>query len=99
MLAALRTPALARAFSASARTNIAKMIIVGRLAADPEPYTTSNGQEIIRYAVGSSYKSNGEDKVSWFKIAAFEDHSKPYLKTLTKGYAQTQSPARPRAPH
>ena len=74
-ISARRTPALARAFSATPSTNIAKVTIIGRLAADPEFHTTPTGTEIVRYAVGSSYKSGGEERVSWFKVAAFDEHS------------------------
>lgn len=48
--------------------------------------TTSSGAEIARYSVGSRYKSGGEEKVSWFKIAAFDEGSKNYLHSLKKGF-------------
>ncbi|KAF8536136.1 single-strand binding protein family [Trichophaea hybrida] len=79
------TPALARAFSSTPRAAIAKVTIVGRLAADVEFVTTASGTEIAKYTVGSRYKQGGEDKVSWFRVASFDEHTKNYLHGLKKG--------------
>ncbi|KAI5854628.1 putative ssDNA binding protein [Tricharina praecox] len=83
----LRSSASAvRSFStSSARGTMAKISIIGRLAADPELATSNDGKEYMKYTVGSSYKSGGEDKVSWFRVAAFEAYSKNYLLALRKG--------------
>ena len=82
---ALRAPAFARAFSTTPAARIAKITLIGRLAHDPETVTLNNGDEVVRYTVGSKYKQGEEMKVSWFRVAAFNDSSKPYLQSLKKG--------------
>jgi hypothetical protein len=86
---AARSPSLARNFSAqSARQNLARITLIGRLPADAELVQSGNGKEFVRYAVGHSIrKANGEEKTSWFRVSAFvEDRSKEYVLGLKKGY-------------
>ena len=73
-----------RSFSTStARATFAKVEIIGRLGVDPEVVTTKDGKEYMKYTVGTSYKYKNEDKVSWFRIVAFD--TVDFLKTLKKG--------------
>ncbi len=85
LLPRLAGPSTARAFSASARSNIAKATVIGRLAANPEFSTSNSGLELTRYAVGSEYRQGGENKVQWIKVVAFGDASRPYMETIKKG--------------
>ncbi|KAI1337946.1 nucleic acid-binding protein [Xylariaceae sp. FL0016] len=78
---------LARSFSASARRDIAKMTIVGNLAATPEIKATSTGREILEYAVASNSGPRDKQTTSWFKVASFieEGPRRDYLASLPKG--------------
>lgn len=78
----------ARTFSSSASRSVARMIITGRLGAEPELSTTANGQEIIRYAVGSSHGPRDNRQTSWFRVGAFlpEGGQRDYILNLPKGY-------------
>ncbi|KAF9894065.1 ssDNA-binding protein, mitochondrial [Aspergillus nanangensis] len=77
----------ARSFSSSASRSVARMIITGRLAAEPELQATSTGQSLVKYAVGSSYGPRDNQKTSWFRIASFapEGAQRDYLLSLPKG--------------
>jgi single-stranded DNA-binding protein len=76
----------ARTFSSSPVARLARINIIGRLAADPELVTTSSGQEIVRYAVGTNTGSGDSQKTSWWKVASFQEGgSKDYLLGLGKG--------------
>ncbi|KAJ5992251.1 ssDNA binding protein [Penicillium sp. IBT 35674x] len=75
-----------RTFSSSAAHSVARMTITGRLAADPEIQATSTGQDVIKYAVGTSYGPRDNRQTSWFKIASFaEGGQRDYLMSLQKG--------------
>lgn len=74
-----------RSFSTSAARAMAKVTIIGRLGADPEMVTSSGGREYMKYTVASYHKSGGEEKISWFRVAAFEPYQKEYLLSLKKG--------------
>lgn len=78
----------ARTFSSSASRSVARMIITGRLAAEPELSATASGQDIIRYAVGTSYGRGDNRQTSWFRVGAFlpEGGQRDYLLGLQKGY-------------
>ncbi|KAF3064767.1 Single-stranded DNA-binding protein RIM1, mitochondrial [Daldinia childiae] len=80
-------PGLARAFSASARRDVAKITLVGNLAAPPEVRATSTGREVIEYAVASNYGSKENRQTSWFRVAAFieEGPRREFLTSLPKG--------------
>ncbi|KAI1653192.1 nucleic acid-binding protein [Daldinia decipiens] len=80
-------PGLARAFSASARRDVAKITLVGNLAAPPEVRATSTGRELIEYAVASNYGPKDNRQTSWFRVAAFieEGPRRDFLTSLPKG--------------
>ncbi|KAK6950014.1 hypothetical protein Daesc_008337 [Daldinia eschscholtzii] len=80
-------PGLARAFSASARRDIAKITLVGNLAATPEVRATSTGREVLEYAVASNTGTKDNRQTSWFRVAAFieEGPRRDFLTSLPKG--------------
>ena len=84
----LATTTPARAFSASARREIAKITLVGNLAAQPELKTTGTGREVIEYSVASSTGSGDNRRTSWFRVSAFTDGEarRNFITSLPKGY-------------
>jgi hypothetical protein len=79
----------ARTFTTTAQRPLAKMQLIGRLAAPAEEVATSTGRNLVRYALGVSTGPRDEDGnrgVSWFKIASFADGpQKELLLSLPKG--------------
>jgi len=84
-------PSLARTssrlFSTTPASRLAKITVVGRLAATPEVITTSSGQEIIRYAVGTNHGRGEKQSTSWWKVANFprDEQQKDRMLNLTVG--------------
>ncbi|KAI9849777.1 MAG: ssDNA-binding protein, mitochondrial [Thelocarpon superellum] len=76
-----------RSFSSTSSPQVAKMTIVGRLAAEPEIQPTSTGTDIIKYAIGTSYGPRDNRQTSWFKVSSFEQEGprRDYLLGLQKG--------------
>ncbi|KAJ5134765.1 uncharacterized protein N7443_003614 [Penicillium atrosanguineum] len=79
--------ATARSFSSSASRSIARMILTGRLGAEPELTATSSGQEVVRYSIGTSYGPRDNRQTSWFRVGAFlpEGAQRDYIMSLPKG--------------
>ncbi|ATZ54036.1 hypothetical protein BCIN_10g00600 [Botrytis cinerea B05.10] len=79
---------LSRNFSTSARNNtFAKLTLIGRLADKPEITATSQGQEIMKYAVGTSTGRGENQKTSWFRVVSFlpEGPQRDFISSLDKG--------------
>ncbi|KAF7948641.1 uncharacterized protein EAE97_004052 [Botrytis byssoidea] len=79
---------LSRSFSTSARNNtFAKLTLIGRLADKPEITATSQGQEIMKYAVGTSTGRGENQKTSWFRVVSFlpEGPQRDFISNLEKG--------------
>ncbi|KAI1757813.1 nucleic acid-binding protein [Xylaria castorea] len=76
-----------RAFSTSARRDIAKLTLVGNLAATPEVKATSTGRELIEYAVASNDGPRDNRHTSWFRVVTFTEAGpqRDYLTSLPKG--------------
>ncbi|KAJ5688932.1 hypothetical protein N7462_003324 [Penicillium macrosclerotiorum] len=76
-----------RGFSSSASRSIARMIVTGRLAHEPELHATSSGQDVIKYAVGSSYGPKDNRQTSWFRVSSFtpEGPQRDFIMSLPKG--------------
>ncbi|KAJ5908285.1 hypothetical protein N7495_000967 [Penicillium taxi] len=76
-----------RGFSSSASRSVARMIITGRLGAEPELQATASGQEIIKYSVGTSYGPRDNRQTSWFRVASFapEGGQRDLIMGLSKG--------------
>lgn len=87
-LRAVSGPSLAaRNFSTSSSRSAARMILTGRLAAEPELQATASGQEVIKYAVGSSTGPKTDRRTSWFRVSAFQEGGqREFLLSLPKGY-------------
>ncbi|KAK6601293.1 hypothetical protein ACHAO1_001459 [Botrytis cinerea] len=79
---------VSRNFSTSARNNtFAKLTLIGRLADKPEITATSQGQEIMKYAVGTSTGRGENQKTSWFRVVSFlpEGPQRDFISSLDKG--------------
>jgi hypothetical protein len=77
----------ARSFSTTSPRSIAKMSIIGNLADTPELHQTSNGRELVRYAVASNTGPRDNRQTSWFRITSFnEGPRRDFLLSLPKGY-------------
>ncbi|PQE26100.1 single-strand binding family protein [Rutstroemia sp. NJR-2017a BBW] len=79
---------LSRNFSTTARNNsFAKLTLVGRLADKPEITATSQGGEIMKYAIGTSTGRGENQKTSWFRVVAFmnEGPQRDFIASLDKG--------------
>lgn len=83
--AAARTSSI-RSFSSTPRAALARLTLIGRLAAEPELVQTSTGREMVRYAVGVSSGTKENPQTSWFRISCFDEGGKrDYLLGLPKG--------------
>ncbi|KAJ5495133.1 hypothetical protein N7539_000249 [Penicillium diatomitis] len=83
-----RTAAQAsRNFSSSASRSVARMIITGRLANEPELQSTASGQDILKYTIGTSFGPKDNRQTSWFRVASFlpEGNQRDYIMSLPKG--------------
>lgn len=82
----LNPSSLARAFSTTRPSQLARMTIVGRLGADAELHTGSSGKEFIRYVVGTDSGPRDNRTTSWFRVTSFaKDAQKEYIMGLQKG--------------
>lgn len=81
------TRTFARAFSQTTPTQLARMTLVGRLAADPELKQAKTGGDYINYTVGTSYGPKEARQTSWFRVASFapEGPGRDLTMGLTKG--------------
>ncbi|KAK0512878.1 hypothetical protein JMJ35_004895 [Cladonia borealis] len=66
-----KTLLLTRPFSSTPPSHLARMTIVGRLADSPEIVATSSGQDVVRYALGTSHGPKDNRTTSWWKVACF----------------------------
>lgn len=62
-----------RTFSTTRPSSLARMQLIGRLAATPELTPTSTGRDIIRYAIGTTHRSSRGEETSWFRVASFAE--------------------------
>lgn len=77
----------ARTFSTSSPRSIARVILTGRLGAEPELQATASGQEVVRYSVGSSSGPANDRRTNWFRVSSFQQGgARDYLLGLPKGY-------------
>ncbi|KAJ9295509.1 hypothetical protein DTO271G3_5965 [Paecilomyces variotii] len=86
----LRAPATtfsARSFSSSPARSVARLIITGRLGAEPELQATSTGQDVVKYVVGTSYGPRENRQTSWFRVSSFQQEGpqRDHLLSLPKG--------------
>lgn len=80
------SPSLARAFSSTPSSQLARMTIVGRLGADPESHEASSGRQYARFVVGTDSGPRDNRTTSWFRVTSFaEGPSRDYVMGLKKG--------------
>ncbi len=60
-----------RAFSVSAPRPLAKISLIGHLAASPELTATSTGHEIVKYSLATSSGPKDNRHTSWWRVTAF----------------------------
>lgn len=70
---ATTTPSLARAFSSTRPSHLARMTIVGRLGADPEAHESANGRGYHRYVLATDSGPKDNRTTSWFRVTSFAD--------------------------
>ncbi|OJJ48262.1 hypothetical protein ASPZODRAFT_130225 [Penicilliopsis zonata CBS 506.65] len=81
-------PALsARAFSASASQAMARMILTGRLATEPEAIPSSTGVNVIKYTIASTHGRSDNRFTSYFRVTSFLENGpqKDFVLSLSKG--------------
>lgn len=75
-----------RAFSTTRPAQLARMQVIGRLAAEPELVPTSSGRDLVRYSIASDYGPTDARQTSWFRVASFiEGPRRDFLLSLPKG--------------
>jgi len=100
MLSAIRSAgvarASARAFSTSSArsSDVAKLILVGRLGKNPEVRVSKNDKEYVSYTVATNNYpppppnpdgSRPESRTTWHHILSFNPGANSYLSKLQKG--------------
>ncbi|KAL6713187.1 ssDNA-binding protein, mitochondrial [Lecanora helva] len=60
-----------RPFTTTRPSHLARISIIGRLADTPELTPTSTGQDVVRYALGTSHGPRDNKQTSWWKVAFF----------------------------
>ncbi|KAI4131993.1 MAG: hypothetical protein LQ338_000977 [Usnochroma carphineum] len=86
-LSPFRSPQLLRTFTTTPRPSLARISLVGRLAAQPELMPTSSGQEMVRYALGTGHGPRDNRTTTWWKVATFlpEGPARDAILALEKG--------------
>lgn len=81
--------AVHRTFSTASplQSSVAKIQLIGRLAAEAELAATSDGTDMIRYSLATNSGTRENRKTSWWKIASFagEGKGRDLLLSLGKG--------------
>lgn len=80
--------------TSAVRNDLARMQVLGRLAADPELKTTKNGKDYVRYTVATSDPPTGpaEDgeraptTTSYHRFYVFGERGVDRMKNIKKGY-------------
>lgn len=62
-----------------------KVILIGRLGANPETRFTQSNTPVCNWSLATSKKVKGEDKTEWHNIVAFSKTAEIAQQYLTKG--------------
>jgi len=62
-----------------------KVILIGRLGANPETRFTQTNTPVCNWSLATSKKIKGEDKTEWHNIVAFSKTAEIAQQYLTKG--------------
>lgn len=62
-----------------------KVILIGRLGANPETRFTQTNTPVCNWSLATSKKVKGEDKTEWHNIVAFSKTAEIAQQYLTKG--------------
>lgn len=62
-----------------------KVMIIGRLARDPETRTTKAGKSICSFSVPVSEKRNEQEHTEWFRVKVFGKSAELCQQYLSKG--------------
>ncbi|OFS84513.1 hypothetical protein HMPREF3144_06615 [Oligella sp. HMSC05A10] len=65
--------------------NLNKILIIGRLGADPEERTTQSGMSVSNFSVATTYKSKQGKETEWFKVTFFDRLAEVCNQYLAKG--------------
>ena len=80
------TLAVTRTFTTTTARPLAKIQLIGRLAADPELQATSTGKDVLRYAVGTTHQTKDGPVTSWWRVACFDEGGRrEFVMGLGKG--------------
>lgn len=87
LLASLCTTPCPRTFSTAPRLALARITLVGRLAAEPELTPTASGAEVIRYGLATNFGPKESRQTTWWRVACFagEGKMRDLLLSLGKG--------------
>ena len=62
-----------------------KVLIIGRLGADPESRATQSGISVSNFSVATTYKSKQGEETEWFKVTFFDRLAEVCNQYLAKG--------------
>jgi single-strand DNA-binding protein len=65
--------------------SVNKIILVGRLGADPESRYAPTGMQIANFSLATNEKRKNEKHTEWFKIIAFDKLASTVVALLKKG--------------
>ena len=68
-----------------------KVLIIGRLGADPEERATQSGLSVSNFSVATTYKTKQGDETEWFRVTFFDrlaDVCNQYLKKGSQIYVE-----------
>jgi len=74
-----------RAFSSTPSNPLAKITLIGRLAAEPELTSTSTGQDLVRYSIATNYGPPENRQTSWWRVVSFAEEGKGRERLLGLG--------------
>jgi single-strand DNA-binding protein len=68
-----------------ANLNMAKVIVAGKITADPKLSTTANGTQVAEFSVAVNFKVGDKNEVSFFDCRAFGKKAEFICRYFTKG--------------